>query len=60
MNFINGEGLLVYYVELSIESHYAEYLTQDLAVIYNDRIHGVVLRLKSDVVFFLVIGLNGG
>lgn len=35
-----------------------EYLSQDLAVLDNDGIHGVVLGLQADVVLLLVEGLD--
>ena len=39
---------------LSVKAEYAEHGAKDLTVIYNDRIHGIILRLETDMSFLLV------
>ena len=33
--------------------------SKNLTIINNDRIHGVIFRLKADMAVLLIIGLNG-
>ena len=39
---------------LSVKAEYTEHSAKDLAVIYDDGIHGVVLRLETDMSLLLV------
>ena len=39
---------------LSVKAEYAEHGAKDLTVIYNDRIHGIILRLETDMSLLLV------
>ena len=41
-------------VLLSVKAEYTEHGAKDLTVIYNDRIHGVVLRLETDMSLLLL------
>ena len=41
------------------ETEHSKYLPKNLAVIYNDRIHRVILRLEAIVAIFFVISLHG-
>ena len=47
-------------VLLSVKAEYTEHGAKDLTVIYNDRIHGVVLRLETDMSLLLIESLDGG
>ena len=45
-------------IKLFVESEHAEHSAKDLAVIDDDGIHGVILRLETDMSLFLIEGLN--
>ena len=45
-------------LKLFVESEHAEHSAKDLAVIDDDGIHGVILRLETDMSLFLIEGLN--
>ena len=45
-------------IKLFVESEHAEHSAKDLAVIDDDGIHGVILRLETDMSLLLVEGLD--
>ena len=45
-------------LKLFVESEHAEHSAKDLAVIDDDGIHGVILRLETDMSLLLVEGLD--
>ena len=46
-------------INLTIEAEYAKYFSHDLTVINDDRIHGIIFRLKSNMTFFFIESLYG-
>ena len=45
--------------QLLVETEYSEHRTENLTVIDNDGIHGVVLRLETDMSLLLIESLDG-
>ena len=40
-------------------AEYAEYFSQNLAVVYDNRVHAVIFGLEPDMTVFLIKSLNG-
>ena len=45
-------------LKLFVESEHAEHSAKDLAIIHNDGIHSVILRLETDMSLLLIEGLD--
>ena len=45
--------------QLLVETEYSEHRTENLTVIDNDRIHGIILRLETDMSLLLIESLDG-